>query len=193
MEINKPVATIIILIINLILIFLFVAPKYQESNNLQLNLAQKQIEYDAQSDYYGKVLEALKSINDRKDVLEKIDSALPLDFSLASVIYFLQNEAIENQLNIKSITFSKDLPQTKEEFLSANSNQEVKSVGFAVNLSGSYQGFKKFLSDLDKSVRLFQVDRIYFSSPQGSSSELTYSPDQFQIYDFSLEIKIYTY
>jgi len=197
MEINKPVAIIILLIINSILIFLFIVPKYQESNELQASLVKKQAEYDGRSDYSVKLLRILKDIEGRKDTLEKINSALPSDFSLSPVVYFLQKKATENQLTVKSIIFqSQNLPEISSQVhdytLPATKEKEVKNVTLAINLSGSYQGFKNFLYSLDKSTRLFQVSSISFSSPQ-SLSGLAYSPVEFQTYNFKLEVKVFTY
>ena len=192
MEINKPVATIILLIIALILIFLFIIPKYQESGDLQANLAQKQAEYDGQSDYYMKIFELLKSIRDRKDALGKINSALPSDISFASLIYFLQEKGVENGLAVKSIIFSQNSPETYRQVLPAESDKRVKNIMFNINLSGSYQSLKNFLSSLEKSVRLFQIDAISFISTQ-SLQGTKKSQNQLQIHDFNLEVKTYTY
>ena len=192
MEINKFATTTILLIINLILIFLFVVPKYQESIDLQLSLIEKQSRYNIQSNNYIKILADLKDINDRKYSLDKINSALPPNFSVAPIVYFLQKEATENQLTVKSITFSNDLQKNYENVLSSDSEKEVRKVGMLVDLSGSYQGLKKFLSSLDESARLFQVDKIYFSLPD-SFSESSYLQNKPQTYNFKLEIKTYTY
>ncbi len=191
MEINKSITAIIILTINLILIFLFVIPKYQESIDLQINLLKKQVEYDSQSDYYIKLLGIIKSIEGRKDVLEKVDNALPSNFSLASVFYFFQKKSIENQLIIKSITFSGgSLGDSRVQA----EGLMIKSISFTINLSGSYQGLKNFLSSLDRSDRLFQVENISFvSSKPLLNPELSNLPDQLQAYDFKLEVKTNTY
>ncbi len=191
MEINKPVATIILLMINLILIFLFVIPKYQESYAFQLNLAKKQMEYDSQSDYYIKLMGILKDIDDRKDVLEKIDSALPSNFSFAPVLNFFQKESIQSQLIIKSITFSDVLPETSG---IKTEGPIVKSISFTINLSGSYQGLKNLLSFLDRSDRLFQVKSISFASPEFFiDPALPYLSGQLEPYHFKLEVKTYSY
>ena len=200
MKINKPVAIIIILAVNVILIFLFVMPKYQESGELQMNLTKTQIEYDSQSDHYIKLLSIIKNIEERDDLLEKVDSALPSNFSLSSVMYFLQTKAIESQLTVKSVTFSGVYGQ----ILQTNFNEQttnlpaangvavqgsgIKSVVLSVNLSGSYQGLKNFLYSLDRSARLFQVETISFAPLKSSLDQ-----GQPQTYDFKLEVKTYTY
>ena len=62
MEINKPATIIIILIVNVMLIFLFVIPKYQESIALEKSLVEKQVAYDSQGEYSIALLKTLKGI-----------------------------------------------------------------------------------------------------------------------------------
>ncbi len=184
MEINKPVSTIIIFITTLILFFLFVAPEYQKSSDLQNNLAQKQEEYDVKSVYYAKISETIKSIDSRKDVLKKINSALPSDFFLAPLVYFFQKKGAEAGLIVKSITLSQISPATLK--------KEVRNITFKINLSGNYQNLKNFLSSLDESERLFEVNSISFKSPV-ISQDLKQPKNQQQTYNFELEVKTHTY
>ena len=194
MEINKPVTAIIILIVDLILIFLFVIPKYQETREMQINFEKKQIDYNNQSKYHAELLDILKNIEERKEVIEKIDIALPSNFSISSIVNFLQEKAKENQLSIKSMVFSKISSQTDEQLLKENSLKKVKSVNITINLSGSYQGLKNLLASLDKSARLFEVDSISFSSPEiFVNSNGSTSSNQLRTYDFRLEVKTNTY
>lgn len=191
MEINKPVTTIILLIVTLILAFLFVVPKYQESVNLQVILNEKQAEYDGESDYYTKIFGLLKNIKDRKDSLDKMNSALPSNVSFAPLIYFLQEKVTENGLTVKLITFSDIDPSAYGKVLPVDSDQ-IKNIVFAVDLSGSYQGLKKFLYSLEKSARLFQINNITvtsFQSLQSGSEPQIIS----QNYDFKLEVKTNAY
>ncbi len=187
MEINKPISTIIILIIALILFFFFVAPEYGKSENLQNNLGQKQAEYDGKSVYYAKVSELIASIESRTDALEKINSALSSDFSFAPIASFLQQKGVENGLTIQSIMFSQISPTT--------TNQKVKDVTFTVNVSGNYQGLKNFVSSLDTSARLFEVNSMNFSlsSPSIVSNDIKQSKNQQQTYSLKLEVVTHTY
>jgi len=184
MEINKPIATIFLLIIDLIIIFLFVIPKYQESDQMQINLAKRQGEYENLSDYQIKLSDILKDIENREDILKKIDAALPVSFSSSNATYFLQEKASENQLMIKLLAFSEPVPTIFK--------KEIKSVAMALNLSGSYQGFKNFLSSLEKSDKLFRIDSISFAALT-LSPEKNYPQGQLDNYDFKLDVRAYIY
>lgn len=191
MKINKPVLAIIVLIIDLILAFLFVLPKYRDSNNLEISLYKKQKEYSDQLDYNMKLSEALEGIEKRQDALQKVDSALPSDFSLAAVVNFLQERASDNRLAVKSISYSAVLPAFYQRVLANDHSKELRNIVFAIDLSGSYRSFKNFLFSLERSSRLFETDNVSFVS----KSELGkgFLQNQSENYDFKLELRTYTY
>ncbi len=188
MEINKPVTIVIILIIDLVLTFLFVVPKYKDIADAKVNLNQKQSEYDNLTDHYLKLLNAVKSIDARKSDFEKIDTALPNHFSFSPLIYFLQEKAGENGLTIKSITSTQFFQDQGQQASSQDSQEQVKNIDFTINLSGSYQGLKKFVMSLERSARLFEVKSISFSS-----SDQNFSQNQPNNYDFKLELGTHAY
>jgi len=192
MEFNKSITAIILLIINIILVFLFIIPKYQESHDLQISFIKKQVEYDSQSSYYAKLSSTLKDIEEKGEILEKINSALPNNLSLSLVISFLQKKSKENQLVVKSITFSQPAIQASRQ-IGAN-EKTIKSVNLTVNLSGSYRGLKNLITSLDKSVRVFEVKNVSFSSPIILAGPTPPNlSGQLQPHDFKLEIETHSY
>lgn len=192
MEINKPVSTIIVIIISLLLVLLFVLPKYQEANDLQASLKQKQAEYNGKAVYYAKISELLTQIQARKDVLEKVSSSLPSDFSLADLAYFFQKNAADNGLNIKSLEFSQASPVAYRKTSIVGATKELKNVLFTVNFLGSYQGFRNFLATLDASSRLFETNTISFTSVQVPQTRGQLKPPS-PVYDFKLEVITHAY
>lgn len=167
----------------MILVFLFVVPKYKKSNELQNTLAKKQAEYDGKSVYYAKISELIKNIESKNDALEKINSALPSNFSLSSLVYFLQKKAAEAGLVTKLIVFSK-IPAKA-------SDKKIGTINFTVNLFGNYQNLKDFIGALDKSSRLFNVNSINFTS--ANAQNLNQPTNKLQTYNFNLEIETYNY
>lgn len=189
MEINKIAFLIIVLAVTVLVLFLFVMPKYQESVELEAELAKKQAQYENKANYYLKLAEALKDIEQRKDVLEKIDSALPLDFQLAPVVNFLQEKSKEAGLAVESVSFSEQgaAGKTSKE----SQTGKVKNIMFKVYLAGNYQGLKKLLSYLEESARLFEVRSISFSA--SSPKNLNWLKNKLQTHDFTLDIETHTY
>lgn len=194
MEINKPVSAVVAIIVSLILILLFVMPKYRAAGDLQAKLIEKQAEYSGKSAYYTRISELFSEIKKRRNSLEKIDSSLPSDSSFSQSVYFIQKKGSENGLIIKSISFSQ-LSAMVSGRGSANitdGKKEAGSVSFTVDLFGGYQGFRKFIYDLEKSSRLFQIKKISFAameSPQGKEKQKNQSPS----YNFKMEISVNTY
>lgn len=193
MAINKPATIIILFIIIVMIVFLFVLPKYQEFKDLEKTIIQKQAEYGALASYYEKIADLFGDIESRKDVLVKIDGALLEDVSFASLMYFLQIKGMENELVLKSIMPPKDSSGSYGTIASKKNVREVKPVVFNIGLSGNYQNIKKFLSDIDNSARLMQVNAITFNAQATPILKSGKLQNQLGFYDFNLEIQTYTY
>ncbi len=184
MTFNKTFSTIIIFVVALVVALLFVFPKYKESSSLENKLAQNQAKYDADVEYYAKIASLSKDIDDKKDLLEKINIALPTDSSLAPLVYFFQKKGAESGLVVKSVVMTKNS--------SLADNKEIKDIIFTLNVLGNYQGLKNFLASLETSARLFEVNAIAFKSPV-ASQDANKSKNQQQVYDFQLEVETHSY
>ena len=179
MKLNKPILIIIIFIITLLVIFLFVVPKYKEVAGLQNSLAEKQAEYDSKSAYYAKIQEIIENIKSKKEGLSKIDSALPSDSYLSSLVYFFQKKGTEAGLTISTMVLSQASASVQ--------NKNIKDIAFNIRASGTYAGFKDFLSSLDKSARLFEVSSVSFSGFGAAKPEIQ------QTYEFNMEVHTHAY
>lgn len=191
MEINKPVSTVVIIIITIILTLLFVLPKYRSAGDLEKKLIEKQAEYSGKSAYYAKISELFSEIKKREDALKKVDSALPEDSSIAQVVYFIQKKGSENGLIVKSASFSQTSSAGGRNS-PGSSEKEIRDVAFSVNLFGGYQNFKGFLYSLEKSSRLFKVKTISLA-PLESLQEKGKPKNQLPTYNFKLEISANIY
>lgn len=185
MEINKPILIVVVFVINLVAIFLFVIPKYEDSSHLDRVLAARQSEYENQSQYRLKLSSALRDLQVREDIVQKVDEALPSNPSLAEIIHFLNKKATENSLSVINITLSHRAAATE-----LGTSASIKDISFMVNLTGSYLDLKRFLSSLEKSTRLLQVQTI---SLVPTSRTQVVGQQVLKNYNFSLEIKTYSY
>jgi Tfp pilus assembly protein PilO len=122
--------------------------------------------------------------------LTKIDSALPVGFSLAPIVQFLGQKAAENSLVMTSIELSPDQTDSYEQMVES-AGKEVKKLAFVVHVMGSYAGIKSFLSGVESSARVFQVRSMTLEAlqtPQGSAQD-----GGLARYQATLEIETYAY
>lgn len=193
MSLNKSVTIIILFVIVVMIVFLFALPKYQEFKDLEKTIIQKESEYKALAGYYEKIANLFGDIESRRDVLTRVDNALLEDVSFASLMYFLQIKGMENELVLKSIMPPKYSSGSYGAIALKKSIKEVKPVVFNISLSGNYQNIKKFLSDIDNSARLMQVNAITFNAQASPVLKSGKPQNQLGFYDFNLEIQTYTY
>lgn len=180
---NKPIAIVILVIANIMVGYLFVVPKYEESAALSEEVSQKQAEYKAQSDYQLKLSSSLKDIESKQDALSRMQVALPKESSLGSLIYFFQEKARENEITIRSL--SKGGSQGAGRVAAVNvSSREIMTTSFTASLAGAYEGLKNFLRALENSARIFEVGTISLV-PSGAAQNGNYN--------FTLEFKTYSY
>lgn len=187
MKINKPAVAFFILLINVTLVFVFAVPSYRELKSYQSKAVAMMAERSGDSDYYSAISAALREINKKRDAMEKVESALPPYFSFASLANFFHEKSAETGLVVESVEFS------RSRIIGASSYEKpLKSITINVKASGEYEHFKKFLASLEKSARIFQMNRISFvrSLPMKGSSQAQSKP---QIHRFSLDLEAYSY
>lgn len=175
MTIYRLIAIAIILFIALILGFYLTYPKYQEFKELQTKVSEKEAELRGRTAYFAGVDKTFKKLKNYEESLEKIDRAIPSNSSIAFLIYFFQKKSSENGLILQGVSFSESSP--------AGGRKEFKEIHFSFKLLGSYSALKNFLSFLEKSVRLIEVESISFTSQKETG----------QIYSFGLTIKVHSY
>lgn len=188
MQIDRPIVIAITLFIILLLIFFLVKPEYNKFKILQQELGEKRAEYNAEFDYYNAIATAYKELHSREESIKKINDALPSESSFGKLVYFFQKKGIENGVIIKNFFLNKS---------SSASGENLKDVGFSMNLLGSYESLGNFIRSLEKSSRLFEITSIAFGSgdrlSSGFASNNESQPQIEQIYSFNLEIKTHSY
>ena len=189
MQIDRPITIALILFAVLLFTFFLVMPEYKTFKSLQMQLALKKAEYNAQVNYYSEINKTYSELQSHQDDIKKIDDALPQDPNFGKLVYFLSKTAAENGMMVKDLFLSKSSPTVLQ-----NASSEIKDVTFSMDLMGDYPSLGRFLAALEKSARLFEVSSISFGSSSLSSALPNQS--QFQIqqtYVFNLQIKTHTY
>ena len=152
--------SIICLVVTLIIGLVLCLPKYQEMRYAQNKVQAKKTEIQNKQDDFSKVGEASEKLKKYPKELAKIDSALPNEISLPFLYDFFQRISSQNGLVLENISGGP-----------SKSEKAVQEIKINLSLSGSYAAFKNFLSSIEKSARIIEVENMSFSflSEEGES------------------------
>ena len=145
----------LVLIIGLVLFF----PKYQDFRFVKLQLNTKEKEILDKQEYFSEIDRISEKLKEYPGELAKIDSALPFNPSLPFLFDFFQKISSQNGLILKNISGG----YASSSSSSSSSSPSIKEIKISLSLSGSYPAFKNFLTSLEKSARLIEVESISFS------------------------------
>lgn len=188
---NQTYIIVISLLISALLIFFWILPKYPQIVDSKNQVEQKKVELQKYEETLKDLQEKSEKLKEYEEALLKIDSALPLEPYVAQLLNFIQQVAGQSGLSLKSVcSFNTTETTIKEE--------KIKETKIDLTLSGSYPALKNFLSVIEKSARLIEVDKVSFSSPKEPEQkeqkvkEKKEKKEQ-ESYDFKLTIKVYSY
>ena len=183
---NKLYIFPILLFISLLAFVYFTFPEYQNYKGLKKDIANKKIKIEKKQLYIARLKSLSSKVDIRKSSINKIETALPPVVNYAFLINFLGKKADENGLLLKS--FDKEqAPSSKDKKKNADENKnkkkeiKAKKNYFSVTLSGTMDSFENFVSSLEKSSRLFEVENI--TVKKGEKGFL----------DFSVVFSVYSY
>lgn len=163
-----------LLIILILGIIFFWWPKYQEISDLKLKIKEKKIELQNRKEYFSTLAQLSQKLSHYGSELNIIDFGLPQEPFLFDLLNYLERQSSQSGLILERFKLIGISPSQKIKGL-----QET-SLDFSC--SGSYLAFKNFLSELQKSGRLIEVESISFSSAREKET-----------FSFNLKIKIYSY
>ena len=168
---NYPFYIVIFFSLSFFLIIFLIFPKYQNLNSLKKEIFEKEDELSSQEKYFETLQETSEELKKYEDSLSKVDTALPQNPSLPELLNFIQKTSSQSGLSLKGISPAVTSPL----------EGEIKETRINFLLVGSYPDFKNFLSILEKSARLIDIENFSFSS-------LKEGP-----FNFNLAIKVYSY
>jgi Tfp pilus assembly protein PilO len=177
----RPFAIIIGLILLLALGITVVFPKYQNLKSLQLKVKEKGAALQSEKEYFLNLSEISEKLKEYEESLSKINSALVAEPRLPALFNFLQIAASQNGLVLKKIAHTLPSP-LKEELVREGWNPEIRETGINLTVTGSYSSLKNFLSTLEKTARMIELESISFSTLEEAGP-----------INFNLRIKVYSY
>ncbi|OQX00969.1 hypothetical protein BWK69_00330 [Candidatus Parcubacteria bacterium A4] len=155
-------------------------------------IEQKKIDIQNKEDYIKDIKEKIKEVEAKKDQFDKIASALPEGVGVPAIFDFLQRAASQSGMVLKDTD--------ADFFASSSGGSNVKESNVSFSLMGSYQSFKNFLSAMEYSARLFEVNYLTFSpvkeemslrSAETSKKEAV--SENSGIFEFKLQAKVRSY
>lgn len=175
-KINYPIAITLSLFLFLILFAGLTFPKYQNLRELSRRIELEEIELKNQQKYFQSLVEISEKLKDYQSELAKINSALPSDPSLSSLLNFLEKASSQTGLVLKGIGSATFVASTTK-------TEGLRETSLGIVVAGSYPSFKNFLSVLEKSARFIQIESLSFSTEEKPETPI----------NFNLRIKIYSY
>jgi len=168
------------LIISIIIGAAFLYPRYQEFTKLQNQVNQKEKELENQQNYLKLLSQINEKVQEKKDLIDKVASAIPDDPDIPSFLNFLREEAKNTGVGLEQVSWREQ---------DSRNNQKQQTNQYIINLevSSSYSAFRNFLSALESSARLIEVSITDFSIIEETETE-TEEP-----IIFSLQLKIHSY
>ena len=171
---NRSIAIVICILIIFALAYLLILPKYQFLESSWENVEKKQGELNYLKDYFLELNKVAEDFKAYEVEFSKIESAIPSDPSAPSLFNFVQAKASQNGLVLENVSLVSIKPFTQ--------GSNIKEYHFSIELSGFYPAFKNFLTTLEKSGRLIEVERINFIAPNKENDPIS----------FGVGIKVYS-
>lgn len=172
--------------------YTFLNPAWQEFKLLQqgnTELQQESAEFDFLVQRRDALIQEINAIS--KAERDTIDKAIPVGAKAAEFMVDLEAITKKRGLALKRIDLAGTIevqakgntpgqPITSRTPTTAPDQEAILEFPIGLSVSGSYESFKGFLQDLEKNLRIIDVQDIAFISPPKG-----------EIFDFTLRIKTY--
>lgn len=171
-------AGIILLFITFVFNVYFVVPKYVQFKKAKNEVAKEEALLKQTQDYLANIKEISANLENYQDALDRINAALPGEFSLPSLLSFFQTEAVGQGLLLKNIS---EVIASPTEAGKKQAPAKLKEGHLQLTIKGAVSSFENFLKTIEKSSRLIEVG--LFSLKQSEA----------QLPEFDLSVKVYSY
>ena len=181
----------------IVMALFFLRPEWQRSRTIGQEageLEEISKEFDELIANRDQLLDRINSIT--KDNLTRLDLILPQGPSASQFLVAMEALALENGVALRRIDLvspdteraevparggpSQPRPGSVSAQTPARESKDAETLPFNIQISGSYDSFKKFLASVERNLRLIDVDEIVF----GASGKA-------ELLDFSIKAKTY--
>ena len=136
-------------------------PGFQELKAVRADIERGGGELQSEREYLQMLDEIKVELEENKEEIAKVNTALPSDPSVPSLFSYLQRTASESGLILTEINpFSVSSPVILT---------DLKEITFSVKISGPYASAKNFISTVERSARMIEIESISLTpSEEGS-------------------------
>jgi Tfp pilus assembly protein PilO len=185
---SRPILSTILIVISIITFFYFIDPTYKEVKTLSAKSAQFD-EALVRSRELQSVRDSLLSRYNTfsSENLNKIEKLLPDNVDNIRLILDLDGIASQYGIVVKNLSISGGTTSQNDDESNGGIGEVVAvesalgEIGLSFDVTTSYENFKKFMRDLEQSLRIVDIKRLDIES-QGSAGDLL---------KFSLDIRTY--
>jgi len=176
---NKTLVAIFCFLITIVAGWFFLMPLYGEVKEKNIELGIQKDELSKMEKGLDKLNDLMGSYNKNKDKADLVLQMAPAGIDLPSILN--QFETLSSQTGV--ILYSIDVadsgndeasqaqPASTQEIDAGDIGQPgIKSASVSLKISGTYESFKNFLTDLEKSARLADVQSASFAAGSDGSS-----------------------
>lgn len=147
---RKPIIIVVALLASVVFIFLFILPKKDALNLLENKISEKNQELKTREDYFKEIENVSHDLENYQSQLAKIKLAMPEGPQTLVFYDFLHKATSRAGLVLKSISHS----------------EGSGIITFSLGVAGTMDGFLDFLSILEKSARMINIESFSFASPE---------------------------
>jgi len=179
--------------------FAYTSPQYKAIKSIKLEIAS----YDSALKDSTKLVTARKSLRDKYNSIpiesqEKLEKILPDNIDNIRFILELQKISKESSgISLKNIKFNapSNTPVAPGQVAQVSTstvalqNKPYNQAEMEFTAVGSYSNFLNFLQNLEKSLRIIDIESISFSSTESSGFSASTAPTD--VYNFNFKVKTY--
>lgn len=130
----------------------WLSPLWDQVRSASINLVKTESVLEAKNEELNSLKKFKAFLTNEIDKVEKMDEVLPPKENMDDVLVQMENLAIDNKLFVNNVSVTAD---TKEPEI-----QGVDQVKVMMQLDGEYPDLMSFINQLQKSTRLFVINKL---------------------------------
>jgi Tfp pilus assembly protein PilO len=180
----KKVIIAILPLTTIAIIVWFIMPEYDNLTLAKADRAAQEESLTSKQAYLTKLNKLKEKYDEAKGLVPRVDQIFPSTPDIPNLLAEVPDIAGRNGMNVTNIAFS-DTKGASTDDATAPA-ESYKSMLINLSVSGSYDSFKNFLRDMEKELRIMDVQSVQFVVPSISDDSSTEKE-----MSFTLGIKTY--